>query len=59
MSDNDMERPEADAAEQDQDVIPDADEDSGTPEEVPLEADEADTAEQRTEVKSNDDDEYR
>jgi hypothetical protein len=59
MSDNDIERPEADAAEQDQDVIPDADEDSGTREEVPLEADEADAAEQRTEVKSNDDDEYR
>ncbi len=59
MSNNDIERPEADAAEQDQDVIPDADEDSGTQEEVPLEADEADTAEQRTEVKSNDDDEYR
>jgi hypothetical protein len=59
MSDNDIERPEADAAEQDQDVIPDADEDSGTQEEVPLEVDEADAAEQRTEVKSNDDDEYR
>ena len=48
MSDHDIERPEADAAEQDQDVIPDADEDSGTQEEVPLEADEADAAEQRT-----------
>ena len=59
MSDNDIERPEADAAEQDQDVIPDTDEDSGTQEEVPLEVDEADAAEQRTEVKSNDDDEYR
>ncbi len=59
MSDNDIERPEVDAAEQDQDVIPDTDEDSGTQEEVPLEVDEADAAEQRTEVKSNDDDEYR
>ncbi len=59
MSDHDIERPEADAAEQDQDVIPDADEDSGTQEEVPLEVDAADAAEQRTEVKSNDDDEYR
>jgi hypothetical protein len=58
MSDNDIERPEADFVEQHQDVIPDADEDSGTQEEVPLEADEADAAEQRTEVKS-DDDEYR
>jgi hypothetical protein len=58
MSDNDIERPEADSVEQDQDVIPDADENSGTQEEVPLEADEADTAEQRTVVKS-DDDEYR
>ena len=59
MSDNDIERPEADTAEQNQDVIPDADEDSGTQKEVPLEADEADAAEQRREVKTNDDDEYR
>ena len=58
MSDNDIERPEADSVEQDQDVIPDADENSGTQEEVPLEADEADAAEQRAVVKS-DDDEYR
>ena len=58
MSDNDIERPEADFVEQHQDVIPDADEDSGTQEEVPLEADEADAAEQRAVVKS-DDDEYR
>jgi hypothetical protein len=59
MSDNDIERPEADSAEQDQDVIPDADEDSGTQEEPPFEADEADAAEQSREVRTNDDDEYR
>lgn len=59
MSDNDIERPEADSLEQDQDVIPDADENSGTQEEVPLEADEADAAEQRAVVMSDDDDEYR
>lgn len=59
MSDNDIERPEADSVEQDQDVIPDADENSGTQEEVPLEADEADAAEQRAVVMSDDDDEYR
>ncbi len=59
MSDMSIERPEADFTEQDQDVIPEDDEDSGTQhEDMPLEADEADAAEQSREVKS-DDDEYR
>jgi len=59
MSDMNTERPEADSAEQDQDAIPGAEEDSGTPQEnVPFEADEADAAEQSREVRS-DEDEYR
>jgi hypothetical protein len=59
MSDMNIERPEADAAEQDQDAIPGADEESGTDqEEAPFEADPADAAEQGREV-SSDEDEYR
>jgi hypothetical protein len=48
MSDMDLERPLDDAAEQDQDVIPDDEEPDhgGVPQEIPLEADEADAAEQ-------------
>jgi hypothetical protein len=59
MSYMNTERPEADSAEQDQDAIPGAEEDSGTlQEDVPFEADEADAAEQGREVRS-DEDEYR
>ncbi len=63
MSDKGLEAPDADAAEQDQDVLPEAaedgEEDSGEPaEESPLEADAADVAEQAR-VLRPDDDEYR
>jgi hypothetical protein len=60
MSDTGLERPAADSAEQSQDVIPD---DSGSDEynrsrEVPLEADEADAAEQERAL-DHDEDDYR
>jgi len=60
MSDMGLERPVADSVEQSQDVIPD---DSGSeeyhrPREVPLEADEADTAEQERAL-DHDEDDYR
>jgi hypothetical protein len=60
MSDMNLERPEADSAEQDQDAIPAADENGGPDqdEETPFEADPADAAEQGREV-SSDEDEYR
>jgi hypothetical protein len=59
MSDMNVERPEADSAEQEQDAIPGADEDNGSEqEEMPFEADEADAAEQGRAVRP-DDDEYR
>lgn len=60
MSDMNIERPEADSAEQDKDVIPGADEEDGPHQEqqIPFEADAADAAEQGREVKS-DEDEYR
>jgi hypothetical protein len=60
MSEMGLERPVDDSVEQDQDVIP-ADEDLdkvNLPYEVPLEADEADTAEQEREL-SPDEDDYR
>ena len=60
MSDMGLERPVADSVEQRQDVIPD---DSGSevynrPREVPLEADEADAAEQERAL-GHDEDDYR
>ena len=60
MSDMGLERPVADSAEQSQDVVPD---DSGSEEynrsrEVPLEADEADAAEQERAL-DHDEDDYR
>jgi hypothetical protein len=57
---DDPEAPEADAAEQHQEVTPELDDDDEALEsqEPPLEADEADAAEQ-AEVVSPDDDEYR
>jgi hypothetical protein len=57
MSDMGLEAPDADAAEQNQDVQPDGDED-GELEEIPLEATPADAAEQAREVNLQDD-EYR
>jgi hypothetical protein len=60
MDDMDLERPVDDAVEQDQDVIPDADEadESDLPRELPLEADEADAAEQERAL-GPDEDDYR
>ncbi len=61
LEEPDIEAPDADAAEQHQDVIPEPDDnDEPTPEEEepPLEADQADAAEQAR-VVTPDDDEYR
>jgi hypothetical protein len=60
MSDMSLERPLDDAVEQDQDVIPDEQEpDPGrVPPEIPLEADEADAAEQERAL-SLDEEDYR
>jgi hypothetical protein len=60
MSDMGLERPLDDAVEQDQDVISDEDEpdDGGVPREIPLEADEADAAEQERTL-SLDEEDYR
>jgi hypothetical protein len=58
MSDSNIERPEADSVEQDQDVVPGADQDNEQDREVPFEANPADAAEQGREVDS-DEDEYR
>jgi len=60
MSDMGLERPVADSVEQSQDVIIDgADQDEyNLPREVPLEADEADAAEQQRAL-GNDEDDYR
>jgi hypothetical protein len=64
MSDMGLEAPDADTAEQSQDVMPDlldSEEftEPGLPEELPLEANPADTAEQAREVGLDDEDEYR
>jgi hypothetical protein len=60
MSDMGLERPPDDAVEQDQDVIPDEDEpdDGAVRQEIPLEADEADAAEQERAL-SLDEEDYR
>ena len=60
MSDMGIEAPDADSAEQSQDAIPEADEDHElpVPEEAPLEANEADAAEQEHTL-GPDDDDYR
>jgi len=60
MSDMGLEQPLDDAVEQNQDVIPDEDEpdDGGLPPEIPLEADEADAAEQERAL-SLDEEDYR
>jgi hypothetical protein len=60
MSEMRLEAPDADSAEQSQDVIPEPGEDEDIPvaEQAPLEANEADAAEQ-DQVLETDDDEYR
>lgn len=61
MTERSLDEPEADVAEQQQEVEPlddDLDE-AETPEELPLEADEADAAEQAREVGHGGDDDYR
>jgi hypothetical protein len=60
MSEMDLERPVDDSVEQNQDAIPDGEEldEVNLSHEVPLEADEADTAEQEREL-SLDEDDYR
>jgi len=60
VSDMGLEAPDADSAEQDRDAVPEPvdTEEQGQPEEVPLEADQADTAEQARAL-DLDDDEYR
>jgi hypothetical protein len=60
MDDMDIERPVDDAVEQDQDVIPDADDldENDLAYELPLEADEADAAEQERTL-GLDEDDYR
>jgi hypothetical protein len=60
MSEMGLERPVDDSVEQDQDVIPDGEEldEASLSYEVPLEADEADAAEQEREL-SLDEDDYR
>jgi len=59
MNDKGLERPVPDSVEQDQDVIPEDEEpEQELPREVPLEADEADRAEQER-VLDLDEDDYR
>jgi hypothetical protein len=57
----DLEAPDADAAEQHQEILPEPDDDDEglEPIEPPLEASEADVAEQAAVIISDDDDEYR
>ncbi len=59
MSEESLETPEADAAEQHAEAVPAAAEAADEPAELPLEADEADAAEQAREVPSTGDDDYR
>jgi hypothetical protein len=59
MSDDSLETPDADAAEQETEAVPDAgDQDEEQPG-VPLEADAADAAEQAREVPGDEDEDYR
>jgi hypothetical protein len=59
MSDMGVEAPDADAAEQEQDAVPEAENDAHVAmRQPPLEANEADAAEQEQELDA-DDDEYR
>lgn len=58
MSENDLEKPGPDAAEQDRDTTGEAEKPDGEGEEMPFDANEADAAEQKLEVRL-DEDEYR
>jgi hypothetical protein len=55
MTEHSIEEPEDDVAEQSQEVFPDAEEAQDLPQEPPLEADEADAAEQSRVVEIDDD----
>jgi hypothetical protein len=59
VSEESLEVPEADALEQEADVIEGAEEPKVEPEDPPLEADPADVAEQAREVDLDDDEDYR
>jgi hypothetical protein len=62
MAERSLDEPDADVAEQNQEVVPLADDDlddADRPEELPLEADPADAAEQAREVGLGEDDDYR
>lgn len=63
MGEMDLEAPDADAAEQNLDAVPDEpdvdSDEAEEPEELPLEADAADAAEQARVVIVDDDDDYR
>jgi hypothetical protein len=59
MSNDSLEAPEADAAEQEADALPEADEESEETGEMPLEADPADAVEQARVVPPEDDEDYR
>ena len=58
MADRGLDDPVPDVLEQSQDAVPDGEDEEELPEELPLEADEADAAEQSREVDLDDDD-YR
>jgi hypothetical protein len=58
LSHNGLESPDADAAEQEQDVVPDP-RDAAERGDLPLEANPADTAEQARELSVDDDEDYR
>lgn len=59
MSDDSLEAPEADAAEQETTSLPDDDELDSEEAGVPLEANPADAAEQAREVPDDEDEDYR
>jgi hypothetical protein len=59
MSDDSLEKPDADAAEQETAAVPDADDQDLEQPGVPLEADPADAAEQAREVPGDEDEDHR
>jgi hypothetical protein len=59
MSEESLEAPEADAAEQETDALPTPDDAAEELQYVPLEADPADVVEQAREVETDDTDDYR
>lgn len=58
MSENDLEKPAPDAAEQERDTAGEPEQPDSEPEDMPFDANEADAAEQKLEV-TLDEDEYR